>query len=247
MKKAKLIVSAIVTGTGCVLPFSVVAQEVTVRFGDGHGLYNQAFTIFALMTVLSLAPSLAIMVTCFPLIVSVLSMFRQGIGLQASPPNFLIIGLSLFLTWFVMEPTFSKSWIYGVEPFLSGKIGNIEAFHSVSSPFIDFMSSRIDAKIFDSLYELAYRVPISNESGMTDIRVLIPSFMLSEMSRAFEIAFYILLPFLVIDLIVSAILMSIGMMMVPPATVALPFKLAFLVISDGFVKLSSALVKGYMG
>ncbi|HEY0213664.1 MAG TPA: flagellar type III secretion system pore protein FliP [Paenirhodobacter sp.] len=235
-----------VTGFISINPIACAAQELSLRVGDGDSISTQAFAIFSLITIISISPSLAIMVTCFPLIVSVLSIFRQGIGLQASPPNFLIIGLSLFLTWFVMEPTFLKSWNTGVDPFLSGKIDNIEAFEKISAPFVDFMSKRIDAAIFDDLFDIAYQGQSADVVGSTSLRVIVPAFMLSEMSRAFEMAFYILLPFLVIDLIISAILMSMGMMMVPPATVALPFKLAFLVLSGGFVKIAKALVQGYM-
>ncbi|RWR29911.1 flagellar biosynthetic protein FliP [Sinirhodobacter populi] len=229
-----------------IIPGIACSQGISINLGDGQSLSTQAFTIFVAMTVLSISPSLAIMVTCFPLIVSVLSMFRQGIGLQASPPNFLIIGLSLFLTWFVMEPTFLKSWNEGVEPFLSGGMGNDEAFVKITSPFRDFMSARINEGTFDSLVGISTADIEINDMHSAPFRVMVPAFMLSEMSRAFEIAFYILLPFLIVDLIVSAILMSMGMMMVPPAIVALPFKLAFLVVSDGFTKVAKALVEGYM-
>lgn len=228
------------------IPGIACSQGISINLGDGQSLSTQAFTIFAAMTILSISPSLAIMVTCFPLIVSVLSMFRQGIGLQASPPNFLIIGLSLFLTWFVMEPTFMKSWNEGVEPFLTGGIGNDEAFEKITSPFRDFMSTRINEGTFDSLVSISTADIEINDMHSAPLRIMVPAFMLSEMSRAFEIAFYILMPFLIVDLIVSAILMSMGMMMVPPAIVALPFKLAFLVVSDGFTKVAKALVEGYM-
>lgn len=235
-----------VGGVLVIIPIVAYPQQISISLGDGQNLSTQAFTIFAAMTVLSISPSLAIMITCFPLIVSVLSMFRQGIGLQASPPNFLIIGLSLFLTWFVMEPTFLKSWTEGVEPFLSGGIDNEEAFGKITAPFRDFMSTRINSETFDNLASISTSNIVIDNIRSAPLRIMVPAFMLSEMSRAFEIAFYILLPFLIVDLIVSAILMSMGMMMVPPAAVALPFKLAFLVVSDGFSKIARALVEGYM-
>lgn len=208
-------------------------------------LTGQSLLIIALVTVLSLAPGLAVMVTCFPFIVTVLSILRQGIGLQQSPPNMLIVSLSLFLTWFIMEPVMTEAWQIGIAPLLDGRIDVPTAFDRGTEPFRGFMAARLDS---DTLLELAALRPETAEitdAAKAPLSLLVPSFMLSEMARAFEIGFLLYLPFLVIDLVVSAVLMSMGMMMVPPAVVALPFKLAFFVVADGWALVSSALVRGY--
>lgn len=200
--------------------------------------------MLALITVLSLAPGLAVMVTCFPFVVTVLSILRQAIGLQQAPPNMLIISLSLFLTYFVMDPVFQRAWDVGLEPLSTGDMTLREAFPKILEPFRIFMASRIDIETFDTL--LALR-PVENNPAPVDapISILIPSFMLSEIERAFQIGFLIFLPFLIIDLVVAAVLMSMGMMMVPPAVVSLPFKLAFFAVADGWSLIAGALVRSY--
>lgn len=208
-------------------------------------LTGQSLTLIALVTVLSIAPGLAVMVTCFPFIVTVLSILRQAIGLQQSPPNILIISLSLFLTWFIMEPVFTDAWVHAGRPLLDGSIDLQAAIQKGSAPFHEFMAGRLNP---DTLRALAVLRPdtaqITNAQG-APFSLLVPAFMLSEISRAFEIGFLIFLPFLIIDLVVSALLMSMGMMMVPPAIVSLPFKLAFFVVADGWTLLSGALVRSY--
>ena len=209
-------------------------------------LTSQSLLLIASVTVLSLAPGIAIMVTCFPFIVTVLSILRQGIGLQQSPPNMLIISLALFLTWFIMEPVMTEAWRVGVAPLLDGTVDVRTAFERGVEPFRGFMAARLD---LDTLQELAALRPVAPEiadPAQAPLSLLMPSFMLSEMSRAFEIGFLLYLPFLVIDLVVSAVLMSMGMMMVPPAVVSLPFKLAFFVMADGWELVSSALGRSYM-
>ena len=184
--------------------------------------------------------------TCFPFIVTVLSILRQAIGLQQSPPNMLMISLAMFLTYYVMEPVFTESWATGVRPYVNGDIPLEQAFSLSIDPFRGFMSNRIDPDTFQQLKEL--RDDFSTVNGVSrdaPLSLLVPSFLLSEVERAFQIGFLVFLPFLIIDLVVSAILMSMGMMMVPPAIVSLPFKLAFFVVSDGWSLLSSALVRSY--
>ena len=232
-----------------VLGWSVLpagAQEISLNLGDNDALATRSIQLFLLVTILSLVPGLAITITCFPFIVTVLSILRQALGLQQSPPNMLIVSLALFLTYFVMEPVFTESWAAGVEPFSNGTIGAEDAFVAAIEPFRGFMVNRIDIDTFLHLKELRSDLSsVENISAEAPLSILVPSFLLSEIERAFQIGFLIFLPFLIIDLVVSAILMSMGMMMVPPAIVSLPFKLAFFVVSDGWALISSALVRSY--
>ena len=243
----------------------------------GDGLGRNAVLLFVGLTVLSLAPGLAIMVTCFPFIVTVLSILRQSIGLPQSPPNMLIIALSLMLTWFVMDPVLREAWRVAGAPLQAGSISLTEAFERGVEPFRGFMTARTDPETYDALADVAPRGPWTEAAGSGEARapamrpapagepvagqasaalitplggesplaVLVPAFMLSEVQRAFEVGFLIALPFLVIDLVVSAVLMSMGMMMVPPAVVSLPFKLAFFVVVDGWGMVAGALVRSY--
>ncbi|MBU2956817.1 flagellar type III secretion system pore protein FliP [Paracoccus sp. 1_MG-2023] len=214
-------------------------------FGDlgqaiGAGVGQNAVLLAAGLTALSLAPGIAIMVTAFPFIVTVLSILRQAIGLQQSPPNMLIVSLALFLTWFIMDPVFREAWQLAAVPLQEGRIGITEALIRGIEPFRVFMSARTDPDMLAAMADVAPGV------GDPDrLSVLIPSFMLSEIQRAFEIGFLIALPFLIIDLVVSAVLMSMGMMMVPPVVVSLPFKLAFFVVVDGWGMIANALVRSY--
>lgn len=221
----------------------VFAQQVTLDFGEGASLSGRAVQLLALVTVLSLVPGLAIMITCFPFIVTVLSILRQAIGLQQSPPNMLIISLSLFLTWFVMEPVFIEAWVQGVNPMIEDTIPFDDALRLTLSPFRIFMAARMDLDVFTTMQSLR---PIEGAAPVeASLSLLVPSFLLSEVQRAFEIGFLIYLPFLIIDLVVAAVLMSMGMMMVPPAVVSMPFKLAFFVVADGWALVSGALVRSY--
>lgn len=221
-----------------------MAQQVTLDMGEGGSLATRSVQLMVLITVLSIVPGLAIMLTCFPFIVTVLSILRQGIGLQQAPPNMLIISLAMFLTWYVMDPVLKEAWVKGVEPFSAQEIDLATAFNRTSEPFRTFMSARIDRDTFANLDALRPR----DSKAITDapLSLLVPSFLLSELQRAFEIGFLIFLPFLIIDLVVSAILMSMGMMMVPPAVVSLPFKLAFFVVADGWSLIAAALVRSYI-
>jgi flagellar biosynthetic protein FliP len=220
---------------------AATAQEVTLDLGDGTSLTARALQLIALITVLSLAPGLAIMITCFPFVVTVLSILRQAIGLQQSPPNMLIVSLALFLTYFVMAPVFEQAYALGISPLLEGTLAPQQALTAAYGPFRGFMLNRVEAETLHALAELrgldAAADPVPS--------ILIPAFMLSEVERAFQIGFLIFLPFLIIDLVVAAILMSMGMMMVPPVIVSLPFKLAFFVVADGWSLVTGALVRSY--
>ena len=228
-----------------ILPTGVLAQDLSISLGDDGSLGARTIQLFLLITVLSLAPGLAIMVTCFPFLVTVLSILRQAIGLQQSPPNMLIVSLALFLTYFIMEPVFTEAWTAGVLPFTESQIDAEAAFNLTLNPFRVFMASRLDPETFFALAELRSETLAAAPSPDAPLSVLVPSFLLSEIARAFQIGFLIFLPFLIIDLVVAAVLMSMGMMMVPPAIVSLPFKLAFFVLADGWNLIASSLVRSY--
>ncbi|NSX54657.1 flagellar type III secretion system pore protein FliP [Parasulfitobacter algicola] len=220
------------------------AQEVSISLGDDASVSGRAVQLMALITVLSLVPGIAIMITCFPFIVTVLAILRQAIGLQQSPPNMLMVSLALFLTYFVMEPVFTEAYESGIKPLTNQEIEMDEAFVRTMQPFREFMSARIEPDTYASLAELrpTEHPPLSVNAPLS---LMIPSFLLSEIERAFKIGFLIFLPFLIIDLVVAAVLMSMGMMMVPPAIVSLPFKLAFFVVADGWTLIASSLVRSY--
>ena len=220
----------------------VSAQEIAIDLGNNLG--SRSIQLIALITLLSLVPGLAIMVTCFPFILTVLSILRQAIGLQQAPPNMLLVTLALFLTWYVMDPVFAEAWANGGGPFYRGEMDVEAALPGIIEPFRTFMAGRLDP---DTFRELAALRPGPPAEPGTDaaLSLLVPSFLLSEIERAFEIGFLLFLPFLIIDLVVSAVLMSMGMMMVPPVIVSMPFKLAFFVVADGWSLVSSALVRSY--
>jgi flagellar biosynthetic protein FliP len=221
------------------------AQDLSLSLGDDGSISARTIQLFALITVLSLAPGLAIMITCFPFLVTVLSILRQAIGLQQSPPNMLIVSLALFLTYFIMEPVFTAAWTNGIGPLTREEIDVEQAFSLTLEPFRAFMAGRLDPETFFAMAELRPDTIEAQPTPDAPLSVLVPSFMLSEISRAFQIGFLIYLPFLIIDLVVAAILMSMGMMMVPPAVVSLPFKLAFFVIADGWALIAGSLVRSY--
>ena len=239
MKRAPIVLFLILAANGA------SAQGFELPFGADGSLSAQSIQLILLITVLSLAPAILIMITAFPFIITVLSILRQAIGLQQAPPNMLLISLGLFLTYFVMEPVFIVSWTQGIEPFLSGQIDIDSGFSNAIAPFRTFMAARIDPDTFGALIQLRPDVEQGTAIENASLGVMLPSFLLSEVARAFQVGFLIFLPFLVIDLVVSAVLMSMGMMMVPPAIVSLPFKLAFFVVADGWSLIAASLVSGY--
>ncbi len=210
----------------------------------GGALTTRVMQLFIGVTVLSLAPGIAMMVTCLPFMLIVLSILRQGVGLQQTPPNMLIVSIALFLTFNVMEPEFVDAYEMGVAPLLQGQIDEGAAFERTMAPLSEFMRARVNPEALVILHEAR------GGDGAVDISapplaLLVPSFVLSEIQRAFEIGFVVLLPFLIIDLIIASILMAMGMLMVPPAIVSLPFKVVFFVLTNGWVAVSGALVRGY--
>ncbi len=220
------------------------AQEISISLGDGASLTDRAVQLVLLVTALSLLPGLVIMITCFPFLVTVLSILRQGIGLQSAPPNMLIVSLAMFLTFYIMEPVLTESWQNGISPFLDGALPAEVALPAALDPFRAFMETRVDPDTYAALAELR-PTPEPAPGAPLPLATLVPSFLLSEIERAFQVGFLIFLPFLIIDLVVAAVLMSMGMMMVPPTVVALPFKLAFFVVADGWTLIAGALVQSY--
>ncbi len=229
-----------------VSPSLAAAQELSLSLGEGGSISARTIQLILLITVLSLAPGLAIMITCFPFLITVLAILRQGIGLQQSPPNMLIVSLAMFLTYFIMEPVFTEAWTTGIKPMVEETMEVEPALEIAIQPFRAFMAARLDPDTFHSMAALRPGGDAIALSPEAPLSILMPSFMLSEIARAFQIGFLIFLPFLIIDLVVAAVLMSMGMMMVPPATVSLPFKLAFFVIADGWSLIAGALVRSYM-
>lgn len=214
---------------------------------DGASLRTELIPLVLVITVLSLAPGILMMMTCLPLFVIVFSFLRQSIGLQAAPPNMMITSLALFMTFFVMEPVFVEAWQQGIAPLRDGTITEFQAFDRSMIPFRAFMEARVHDTTLTALSDALPGRWEPSELASPPLSLLIPSFMLSEIKTAFQIGFAVFLPFLAIDLVVAAILMAMGMMMVPPAVVSLPFKLAFFVMADGWTKLAAALLRGYAG
>ena len=221
-----------------------VAQTLSLDLGQGGGITERALQLIALVTVLSLAPAMLVMVTSFTRIVVVLSLLRSALGTQTAPPNTVMIALALFLTLFIMQPTLQQAYDAAGRPLIENQITLEQAFERGSPPFKTFMLRHVRDKDLNLFLDLS-REARPNAIEDLKLSVIVPAFMISELRRAFEIGFLLFLPFLVIDLVVASILMSAGMMMVPPVTVALPFKLIFFVLVDGWNLLAGSLVKGY--
>jgi flagellar biosynthesis protein FliP len=220
------------------------AQDISINFGQGAGLTERVLQLIALLTVLSLAPSILVMVTSFTRIVVVLSLLRTALGTATAPPNSVLISLALFLTGFVMAPVFQSAYDVGVRPLMSNQITAEQAFGRASEPFHAFMLKNVREKDLQLFMDLS-REPRPARPEDLSMRILVPAFMISELKRAFEIGFLLFLPFLIIDLVVASVLMSMGMMMLPPVVVSLPFKLIFFVLVDGWTLVAGSLVQSY--
>jgi len=220
------------------------AQTISIDLGEGSGLTERIVQLVALMTVLSLAPSILIMVTSFVRIVVVLSLLRTALGLQQSPPNSVLISLALFMTAFIMAPTFTTAYEKGVAPYLSQELPFEDAFSETTRPFQAFMLKHVREKDLALFVDMAggERPKTAQETPLT---TLIPAFMISELKRAFEIGFLLFVPFLVIDMVIASVLMSMGMMMLPPVIISLPFKLIFFVLVDGWHLVAGSLVQSF--
>ncbi|MEM8914594.1 MAG: flagellar type III secretion system pore protein FliP [Pseudomonadota bacterium] len=238
---------SLVFGVGLLLlPSSVLAQSMTIDLGGGAGGSTTAalLQLVALITILSLAPSILVTVTSFTRMVVVLSLLRSALGIQQTPPNVVLISLALFLTAFVMTPVFSTAFEDGVTPYLEEQIDEAAAFDATMAPFRTFMLDHVREEDLALFLEMGGADPVA-EADDVPLKSLIPAFMITELRRAFEIGFLLFLPFLIIDMVVASILMSMGMMMLPPIIVSLPFKLIFFVLVDGWYLLAGSLVKSY--
>ena len=220
------------------------AQDISINFGQGTGLTERVIQLVALLTVLSLAPSILVMMTSFTRIVVVLSLLRTALGTATAPPNAVIVSLALFLTAFVMGPAFQRAYDVGLKPLLANEVTTEQAFERSSEPFRAFMLKNVRDKDLKLFSDLAKEPALAEPENMS-LRILIPAFMISELRRAFEIGFLLFLPFLIIDLVVASVLMSMGMMMLPPVVVSLPFKLIFFVLVDGWSLVAGSLVQSY--
>ncbi|MFD1328424.1 flagellar type III secretion system pore protein FliP [Mycoplana ramosa] len=201
---------------------------------------------FGLLTVLSVAPGILIMVTSFPRFVIAFAILRSGMGLATTPSNMILVSLALFMTFYVMIPTFDRAWENGIEPLLANQIDETEAAKRVAEPFREFMTANTRDKDMDLFISLAGERGLTVvEDGKVDLRAVVPAFMISEIRRGFEIGFLVVLPFLVIDLIVATITMAMGMMMLPPTSISLPFKILFFVLIDGWNLLVGSLVRSF--
>ncbi|WP_370690245.1 flagellar type III secretion system pore protein FliP [Phenylobacterium sp.] len=238
------LLAALITLGSLILPATALAQAVNINLGTGAGLTERVVQLMGLLTVLSLAPSIVIMTTSFVRIVVVLSLLRTALGLQQSPPNAVIISLAIFLSAIVMGPTLQKSYDEGIKPLLEQQIELPQAFDSASEPLKTFMLSQVDREDL-SLFVRLSKIERPRTMQEIPIRVVTPAFMISELKRAFEIGFLLFIPFLVIDLVVASVLMSMGMMMLPPVVVSLPFKLIFFVLVDGWRLVAGSLVESF--
>ena len=248
MRRALGLCAILLAGTGAVavLAHPALAQSVTLNLGnDNRGAFTgTVIQLIALMTVLSIAPGILVMITSFTRIVVVLSILRSAIGAQTTPPNMVLTSLAMFLTAFVMAPTFEQSYNDSIKPLLDQKIDETTAFNQGIAPFKTFMLAQVREK------DLALFIDLSNAGTIatpqdTPLKALVPAFMVSELRRAFEIGFLIYLPFLIIDMVVASVLMSMGMMMLPPIIISLPFKIIFFVLVDGWHLICGTLIQSF--
>ena len=229
------------------LPGLAAAQSVNIDLGAAGqaGATSRLVQLTALITVLALAPSLLVMVTAFTRIVIVLSLLRSALSTQGTPPNPVLIGLALFLTFFVMQPVLEQSWSSGLLPMTQGRVTEMEGLRLATDPFRNFMTSNLRGSDLQLFLDIA-KLPDPPTPDQTPWRALVPAFMVGELRRAFEMGFLLFLPFLVIDMVVASVLMSLGMMMLPPSVVALPFKLIFFVLVDGWRLVAGSLVQSFV-
>ena len=233
-RRVRLVTVAVgVAGILAALTATASAQDISVNFGQGNGLTERVVQLVALLTVLSLAPSILVMMTSFTRIVVVLSLLRTALGTATAPPNAVIVSLALFLTAFVMGPALQRTYDTGIRPLVANEITAEQAFERGSQPLRAFMQKNVREKDLKLFVDMAKETAPSKPEDLS-LRVLVPAFMISELKRAFEIGFLLFLPFLIIDLVVASVLMSMGMMMLPPVTISLPFKILLFVMIDGW-------------
>jgi flagellar biosynthesis protein FliP len=242
MKKLLIALAALLLASHAALAQTIDLGGIGKADGTTIGYIIQ---MFGLLTVLSVAPGILITVTSFTRFVIAFSILRAGMGLQSTPANLILISLSVFMTFYVMAPTFDRAWDQGLKPMMDNTITEQEAYAKVSGPFRDFMLTQVrdkDLKLFDDLSKGTFQ---TRDRATIDLRILIPAFMVSELRRGFEIGFLVALPFLVIDMIVATLTMSMGMMMLPPSVISLPIKVMFFVLIDGWNLLIGSLIRSY--
>lgn len=222
-------------------------QSVNIDLGAAGqaGATARIVQLTALITVLSLAPSLLVMTTAFTRIVIVLSLLRNALSTQGTPPNVVLIGLALFLSFFVMEPAMTQAWTAGIQPMTEGRVSEMEGLRLATEPFHTFMADNARDDDLHFFLDLGH-MPQSQDSASTPWRALVPAFIVGELRRSFEMGFLLFLPFLIIDIVVASVLMSLGMMMLPPSAVSLPFKLIFFVLIDGWRLVAGSLVQSFV-
>jgi flagellar biosynthetic protein FliP len=251
MRRPAILIAALVL---LVLPGVAMAQTINLQdlIPQGQGSTSgRILQLIALLSILSVAPGLLVTVTCFTRFIIALSFLRTGVGLPSTPSNIVLISLALFMTFFVMAPIFDRMWNEGVQPLMENRIDEREAYQRMSQPLREFMQANVrekDIQLFESISRSRTAPAAADQTGtpaVVDMRVLVPAFMVSELRRGFEIGFLIILPFLVIDLIVATIVMSMGMMMLPPTAISLPFKVLFFVLIDGWNLLVGGLVRSF--
>jgi len=240
----------IVISSMLALPAMAAAQtvlpKVTLGFGQASSPTDVGVTlqILVLMTVLSLAPSILVLMTSFTRIIVILHFLRQAIGTQQMPPNQLVVGLALFLTFFVMQGTMDQIYERAWTPYSNGQVTIQEAFKTSQTPLKEFMLRQTREKDLGLFVKLSNR-PQPQTAQELPLSVIVPGFVISELRTSFQIGFLIYMPFLVIDMVVASVLMSMGMMMLPPAMVSLPFKVLLFVLVDGWYLVVESIVKGF--
>lgn len=243
--KRLLVLSALILVVGTTTALAQSPDLNALVPPAGNTATGRIVQIVGILTVLSIAPGLLVMVTSFTRFAIAFSFLRSGLGLQTTPANLILISLSLFMTFYVMAPTFDRSWQTGLKPLVDNQISEKEAYPKITQPFREFMLAQVrdkDLKLFDDLAQSSIK---TTDKKTIDLRILIPAFMISEIRRGFEIGFLIVLPFLVIDMIVATVTMSMGMMMLSPSIISLPMKLLFFVLIDGWNLLVGNLIRSY--
>ncbi|MFY9179124.1 MAG: flagellar type III secretion system pore protein FliP [Venatoribacter sp.] len=225
-------------------PPTLGIPAVVYKATEGGGEYTVTIQILALMTMLTLLPSLLIMMTAFTRIIVVMSILRQALGLQQTPSNQILLGLSLFLTFFVMTPVFNKINADAIQPYLNESITPVEAIDRAVNPLHEFMLAQTREADLQLFVRISGREDIASPEE-TPMQILIPAFITSELKTAFQIGFLIFIPFLIIDLVIASILMSMGMMMLSPIIISLPFKIMLFVLIDGWALIMGTLANSF--
>jgi flagellar biosynthetic protein FliP len=243
----------IIAGVLLLLPLASLAAVPTVpgiplvnvqHTADGGQSWTMSLQVLALMTALTLLPAIALMMTSFTRIIIVLGFLRQALGTQSTPPNQVLLGLALFLTLFVMSPVLNRAYVDGVKPYMDGQITAEQALPAASAPFKRFMLDQTRDADLQLFTRLAKEKPYASKADVP-FKVAMPAFLTSELKTAFQMGFLLFIPFLIIDLVVASVLMSMGMMMVSPMIISLPFKIMLFVLVDGWTLLLGTLAGSF--